>query len=336
MGMQGMVEDLTRSSPRNMLLAALTLLVAYHLWLLMQKWFNTEGLPGPFPWPIIGNAPQLGNSPHLSFARMAQKYGDVFQIKLGSRTVVVLNGDAIKQALVKKGVDFAGRPNFTSFQFVSNGKSMAFGDYNEWWRVHRRIAHSTVRAFSSGNTHTKKAFENHAMNEMRELVNIFLSKTAEQGYFIPHQYLVTSTANIMSAVCFGDRYSYDDKEFQQVVGRNDKFTETVGAGSMVDVMPWLQYFPNPIRTLFEQFRELNVEFHDFIMGKVTEHRKTIEAGIIRDMTDAFIQALDKGISGPLGVVSGKEYVSPTISDIFGASQDTLSTALQWIFVILLR
>ncbi|XP_076142140.1 cytochrome P450 1B1 [Alosa pseudoharengus] len=336
MGMQGMVEDFIRLSPRNILLAALTLLAAYHLWLLMQKWLNTGNLPGPFPWPIVGNAPQLGSTPHLFFTRMAQKYGNIFQIKLGSRTVVVLNGNTIKEALVKKGVDFAGRPDFTSFKFVSNGKSMAFGDYNEWWRVHRRVAHSILRAFSAGKIENKKAFENHAINEIEELLRVFLKKTAEEGYFVPHQYLVISTANIMSAVCFGGRYTYDDKEFQQVVGRNDKFTRTVGAGSMVDVMPWLQYFPNPIKTLFEQFRELNSEFHDFIMGKVIEHRKTIEPGIIRDMTDACIQALDKGISGSVGVELGKDYVSPTISDIFGASQDTLSTSLQWITLILMR
>lgn len=336
MGALGVFEDFIQTSPRKMLLATLTLLVVYHLWLLMQKWLNTGGLPGPFPWPIIGNAPQLGNAPHLSFSRMAQKYGNVFQIKLGSRAVVVLNGDAIKQALVKKGVEFAGRPDFTSFTYISNGRSMAFGNYNEWWRVHRRVAHSTVRAFSTGNMETKRAFEKHAMGEIKELIKLFLDKTTEEGYFVPHQYLVTSVANIMSAVCFGGRYAYDDREFQQVVGRNDKFTKTVGAGSMVDVMPWLQRFPNPIKALFEQFRELNREFNDFIMGKVIEHRKTIEPGIIRDMTDAFIHALDKGISGSPGVVLDKEYVAPTIADIFGASQDTLSTSLQWIILILLK
>ncbi|KAJ8248242.1 hypothetical protein GJAV_G00239930 [Gymnothorax javanicus] len=65
---------------------------------------------------------------------MAQKYGEVFQIKLGCRTVVVLNGDAIKTALITKGAAFAGRPDFTSFQFVSGGKSMAFGNYHDGWK----------------------------------------------------------------------------------------------------------------------------------------------------------------------------------------------------------
>ncbi|RXN36579.1 cytochrome P450 1B1-like protein [Labeo rohita] len=54
------------------------------------------------------------------------------------------------------------------------------------------------------------------------------------------------------------------------------------------------------------------------------------------MTDAFIVALDKGLAGGPGVFLDKEYVPPTISDIFGASQDTLSTALQWIVLLIVR
>lgn len=325
------VGDFTQLSARSALLSLLVCLI-----LMFWSRSGRRKLPGPFPWPVIGNAAQLGNCPHFYFSRMAQKYGDVFQIKLGSRNVVVLNGDAIKEALIKKAVDFAGRPEFASFRFVSGGKSMAFGNYSQWWKLHRKIAHSTVRTFSTANIHTKQTFEKHIVCEIGELIRLFLTKTREEQYFEPHRYLVVSVANTMTAVCFGNRYSYDDAEFQQVVGRNDQFTKTVGAGSIVDVMPWLQYFPNPIKTLFGQFKELNEEFYEFIHSKVVEHRKTILLSIVRDMTDAFIVALDKGLSGSPGVFLDKEYVPPTISDIFGASQDTLSTALQWIILLLVR
>ncbi|XP_056617213.1 cytochrome P450 1B1 [Triplophysa dalaica] len=324
--------DSSRLTLRSVLLAMLACLMVVILWRRSGQW----RLPGPFPWPIIGNAAQLGKSPHFYFTRMAQKYGDVFQIKLGCRNVVVLNGDAIKEALIKKSVDFAGRPDFASFTFVSGGKSMAFGNYSQWWKLHRKIAQSTVRTFSTANIQTKQTFERHIVLEISELIHLFLNKTREQKYFEPHNFLVVSVANTMSAVCFGKRYSYDDAEFQQVVGRNDKFTKTVGAGSIVDVMPWLQYFPNPIKTLFVQFKELNDEFMSFIHDKVIEHRKTISSGLIRDMTDAFIFALDKGMSGGPGVFLDKEFVPSTIGDIFGASQDTLSTALQWIILLMVR
>ncbi|XP_070696899.1 cytochrome P450 1B1 [Pempheris klunzingeri] len=327
------LEGSTQATLRALLLACVTLLFSLHLlgWLRQR---SVRCPPGPLAWPVIGNAAQLGKTPHLYFTRMAKKYGKVFQIKLGCRTVVVLNGDSIKQALVKQGPEFAGRPDFTSFQYVSNGDSLAFGTTSDWWKMHRKVAQSTVRMFSTGNPQTKKTFEHHVLCEFKELLQLFVGKTKAHQYFQPMTYLVVSTANIMSAVCFGKRYSYDDEEFQKVVGRNDQFTRTVGAGSIVDVMPWLQYFPNPIKTIFDNFKKLNLEFNTFIRDKVVEHRKTIQSSIIRDMTDAFIvtmdQLRDKGLS------SGKDYVAPTVGDIFGASQDTLSTALQWIILILVK
>ena len=328
------LEGIDPATLRALLLACVTLLFSIHLW----RWLRQRSIscpPGPLAWPVIGNAAQLGKAPHLYFARMAKKYGNVFQIKLGCRTVVVLNGDSIKQALVKQGPDFAGRPDFTSFQYVSNGDSLAFGTITDWWKVHRKVAQSTVRMFSTGNPHTKKTFEQHVLCEVKELLQLFAWKTKEHGYFQPMTYLVVSTANIMSAVCFGKRYSYEDEEFRQVVGRNDQFTQTVGAGSIVDVMPWLQYFPNPIKTIFDNFKRLNLEFGMFIRDKVIEHRKTIQSSTIRDMTDAFIVALDQ-LRDKTGHSVGKDYVSPTVGDIFGASQDTLSTALQWIILILVK
>ncbi|KAJ8014552.1 hypothetical protein DPEC_G00041430 [Dallia pectoralis] len=329
-------EQMTQPSPRTILLASLSFLCAMHLLRRIRRVLDVHSLPGPFAWPVIGNAAELGTTPHLYFTCMSRKYGDVFRIKLGCRDVVVLNGDAIKQALIRKGWDFAGRPDFTSFRYISNGDSMAFGTFSESWRLHRQVAQSTVRMFSTSNMNTKKAFENHVVCEVRELLHMFLRRTQEDHYFQPKTYLVVSTANIMSAVCFGKRYSYDDEEFTQVVGRNDQFTETVGAGSMVDVMPWLQYFPNPIKTIFENFKDLNREFSKFIVNKVVEHRQSIESSTIRDMTDAFIMALDHKEDHEQGSPPGKDNVSPTIGDIFGASQDTLSTALQWIILLLVR
>ncbi|XP_042358620.1 cytochrome P450 1B1 isoform X2 [Plectropomus leopardus] len=327
-------EGINLATLRALLLACVTLLISLHLW----RWLRQRSIPcppGPLAWPVVGNAPQLGNAPHLYFTRMAKKYGNVFQIKLGSRTVVVLNGDSIKQALVKQGGDFAGRPDFASFRYISEGNSLAFGTMTDWWKMHRRVAQSTVRMFSTGNMHTKKTFEHHILCEFRQLLQLFVEKTKEEQYFQPMTYLVVSTANIMSAVCFGKRYSYEDEEFRGVVGRNDQFTQTVGAGSIVDVMPWLQYFPNPIKTIFDNFKKLNLEFSAFIRDKVVEHRKTIQSSTIRDMTDAFILAMDS-LRDKSGLSSGKDYVPPTMADIFGASQDTLSTALQWIILILVK
>ncbi|XP_061551920.1 cytochrome P450 1B1-like [Phycodurus eques] len=291
-------------------------------------------LPGPFAWPVVGNAMQLGQMPHITFAKLVEKYGNVYQIRLGCSDIVVLNGDsAIRQALIQHSTEFAGRPNFVSFQYVSGGKSLTFTNYSKEWKMHRKIAQSTIRAFSSANSQTKKAFEWQIVAEAEELVEIFLKLGAQGHYFNPSHELTVAAANVICALCFGKRYGHDDAEFRALLQRINDFGQTVGAGSLVDVMPWLQSFPNPVRTVFKNFKHLNKEFFRFVQAKVEEHRKTFNPEVTRDMSDAIIGVTDK-TENDKGLAEG--YTEATVADLIGAGLDTVSTALDWILLLLVK
>ncbi|OCT77826.1 cytochrome P450 1B1 [Xenopus laevis] len=355
-------EDLGQSSAPKLLLSFLCALATLHIlkWIhewIIPRWSGSSQPPGPFPWPVIGNALQIGGYPHLAFIDLANRFGNVFQIKLGSQKVVVLNGDlVIRHALLHKGADFAGRPKFTSFKFVSGGRSLTFGCYNERWKAHRKLAHSTLRTFSTGNPQTKRCLAENVLNEAQDLIALF-SELGEGGkYFYPERHIAVAVANVMSAVCFGKRYQHGDLEFQSLLSNNDKFTRSVGAGSLVDVMPWLQCFPNPVRSVFKSFQQVNYEFYNFVYTKFLLHRSTVTNTVTRDMMDAFIHILitkdqqcktnadDDADGGEDEAKNGQhsfhlleaDHVPSIVTDIFGASQDTLSTALQWVIFYLIR
>uniref|UniRef100_A0A3Q3IVP3 Uncharacterized protein n=1 Tax=Monopterus albus TaxID=43700 RepID=A0A3Q3IVP3_MONAL len=290
-------------------------------------------LPGPFAWPVVGNVMQLGQMPHITFTKLAKKYGSVYQIRLGCSDIVVLNGDrAIRQALIQHSTEFAGRPNFVSFQMISGGRSVTFTNYSKQWKAHRKIAQTSLRAFSSANSKTKKSFEQHVTAEAMELVQGFLRHSADGRYFYPAHELTVAAANIMCALCFGRRYGHDDLEFRTMLKRMSKFGETVGAGSLVDVMPWLQSFPNPVRSVYENFKNLNKEFFAFVTDKVVQHRESFNPNVTRDMSDAIISVVEHGKDSGLT----KEFVEATVTDLIGAGQDTMSTAMQWIVLLLVK
>ncbi|KAJ6664716.1 hypothetical protein lerEdw1_006289 [Lerista edwardsae] len=312
------------------LLLLLSLLAAFHVAkLLVQERLRRRRLepPGPFPWPLLGNAAQLGSAPHLALGRLAATYGDVFQLRLGAWPVVVLSGErAVREALIRQGAAFAGRPRFPSYQLVSGGRSLAFGGYSELWKLQRRLAHSTVRAFSA-----RRLLERPLLAEARAVVGLLVRACAGGAFVDPSKSLVVAVANVMSALCFGRRYSHGDAEFQRLVGRNEQFGSAVGAGSLVDVLPWLQHFPNPVRSAFRAFRALNHEFYSFVRQKFVQHQGSLRPGAdLRDLMDAFIRL--QQAQPALSV----EHVPATVTDIFGASQDTLSTALQWFLIFLIR
>ncbi|XP_047467256.1 cytochrome P450 1B1-like [Mugil cephalus] len=291
-------------------------------------------LPGPFAWPVVGNALQLGQMPHITFAKLAKKYGDVYQIRLGCSDVVVLNGEkAIRQALIQHSTEFAGRPNFVSFQSVSGGKSMTFTNYSKQWRMHRKIAQTTIRAFSSANSQTKKSFEQQIVAEATELVENILQLSAQGQYFNPAHELTVAAANVICALCFGKRYGHDDVEFRALLHRIDQFGQTVGAGSLVDVMPWLQSFPNPVRNVFKNFKYLNQEFFVFVKSKVEEHRETFDPKVTRDMSDAILGVINQDDSG---IELNQGHTEAMVSDLIGAGLDTVSTALHWIVLLLAK
>ena len=291
-------------------------------------------LPGPFAWPLVGNAMQLGQMPHITFGKLAKKYGNVYQIRLGCSDIVVLNGDqAIRQALIQHSTEFAGRPNFVSFQSVSGGKGMTFTSYSKEWKMHRKIAQSTIRAFSSANSQTKKNFEQQIAAEATELVEVFLKLSARGQHFNPEHELTVAAANVICALCFGKRYGHDDAEFRELLHRVNMFGQTVGAGSLVDVMPWLQSFPNPVRSMFKSFKTLNRQFFAFVQRKLKEHRETFDPEVTRDMSDAIISVLDRS-GGEYGLT--KDHAEGTVADLMGAGLDTVSTALHWMLLLLVK
>ncbi|XP_034953238.1 cytochrome P450 1B1-like [Zootoca vivipara] len=325
---------LLKSAVQPALLLSCVLLL--YLWARRSPRTAGKSLPGPVGWPLLGNVLQLGRLPHLTFGELARRYGDIFQLRLGRRAIVVLNGEAaIRQALVQQAVPFADRPDFLSFRLVSGGKSMAFGRYSERWGAQRRVAHATLRAFSTANTPSKQLFEQHVAAEAQELIDGLLRLSQGGAYVDPSPLFVVANANVMCALCFGQRYSHADGEFRALLSRNHRFGQTVAAGSLVDVLPWLQAFPNPVRSVFRDFQALSRELYDFVCAKVAQHRSTFQPGAPpRHISDAILECMEHGPGAQQGL--GGDYVEGTLADMFGAGQDTTSTALTWVLLLLLK
>ncbi|XP_038601872.1 cytochrome P450 1B1 [Tachyglossus aculeatus] len=310
-----------------LLLVLLSLLAVAQLVLRGRPRGGLRTPPGPFPWPLVGNLLQLGGAPHLALGALAGRYGPVFSIRLGARPVVVLSGErAIRQALVRQGPAFASRPAFPSFGEVSGGRSMAFGPYSDIWRARRRLAHGTVRAFS-----VRAWLEMPVLGEARELVRSLARGSVGGASLDPAPPAGLAVANVMSALCFGRRAGPDDTEFRQLLGCNEEFGRTVGAGGLVDALPWLRRFPNPARSAFQDFQRFNRRFYGFVLRQCQRRPAPPPGHPPRHMLDAFVHAA-RGVRSPLP----ENHVPATLTDIFGASQDTLSTALHWLLLLFVR
>ncbi|NXA26181.1 CP1A4 protein, partial [Ibidorhyncha struthersii] len=327
-GSQGVV------SATEVLLAAAVFCLVFLLIQSLQQ-HVPKGLkspPGPRGYPILGNVLELRKDPHLALTRLSQKYGDVMEVRIGTRPVLVLSGlETIRQALVKQGEDFMGRPGLHSFQYISNGQSLAFSpDSGVVWKARRKLAQNALKTFSTASSPTSSStclLEDHVTKEADYLVTKFLQLMDEKKSFDPYRYLVVSVANIICAMCFGKRYDHDDQELLNIVNLSNEFGDVAAAGHPADFIPVLQYLPS--RTM-KLFKDVNRHFNFFVQKIVQEHYTTFDKEHIRDITDSLIEHChENGVGEDARVPVSNEKIISIVNDLFGAGFDTVTTALSW-------
>ncbi|KAF8015535.1 hypothetical protein BT93_H1148 [Corymbia citriodora subsp. variegata] len=102
-------------------------------------------------WPILGHLPLFFGKElmHVKLGSMANKYGPIFAIRLGShRQIVVSSWEVAKEFYTVHDKVFADRPMISATKLMTyNGAMFAFAPYGEYWREMRKIA--TIGLLSS-------------------------------------------------------------------------------------------------------------------------------------------------------------------------------------------
>ncbi|XP_065031809.1 flavonoid 3',5'-hydroxylase 1-like isoform X3 [Musa acuminata AAA Group] len=97
--------------------------------------------PGPRGLPILGSLLLVGASAHSSLARLAERYGPIMFLRLGSHgCVVASNADAARAFLKTVDAQFANRPDPISARDVSyQRQNLVMADYTPTWKLLRKM-----------------------------------------------------------------------------------------------------------------------------------------------------------------------------------------------------
>ncbi|KAI7742161.1 hypothetical protein M8C21_001620, partial [Ambrosia artemisiifolia] len=102
--------------------------------------------PGPYGIPIFGYLPFLSPNLHERFTEMANKYGPIFSLRLGSKLHVVVNSmDLAKVVARELDQTFANRsPPITALTITYGALDVVWSNNNAHWRNMRKLLVSQV------------------------------------------------------------------------------------------------------------------------------------------------------------------------------------------------
>ncbi|XP_060639582.2 cytochrome P450 2G1-like [Anolis sagrei] len=305
--------------------------VSYLLLLSAKRQFSQKRRlpPGPTPLPLIGNFLQIKSSKTLqSLLKLRDKYGSVFTVYFGTRPILVLCGhQAVKEALVDKAEEFSGRSTLPTLERTFQGYGVVFAN-GERWKQMRRFSLTILRSFGMG----KKSIEERIKEEAQFLLEEF-RKTKEKP-IEPTYFLSRAVSNVICSIVFGDRFDYEDKEFQALMEMmNNSFREMSSSWSQFyDIyVDFLKYFPGPHTKIYDILEDMRI----FVAKRVKQNQETFDPNFPRDFIDCFLIQMEKEKNNPASEFNVKNLELNTLN-LFFAGTETVSSTLRFGFLLLMK
>ncbi|XP_051018603.1 cytochrome P450 2A1 [Acomys russatus] len=313
-------------------LLLVAMLVCLSVMVLMSVWQQkSRGKlpPGPTPLPFIGNYLQLNTKDiYSSITELSERYGPVFTIHLGPRRVVVLYGyNAVKEALVDQAEEFSGRGEQATYNTLFKGYGVTFSN-GERAKHLRRFTIATLRDFGVG----KRGVEERIQEEAGCLIKML--QTTRGAPIDPTFYLSKTASNVISSIIFGDRFGFEDTEFLSLLRMMNQMNRFAASptGQLYDMFhSVMRYLPGPQQQVIKDAQELE----EFMIRKVEEYQRTLDANSPRNFIDSFLihmQEEKKDLSSEFHM---RNLVMTSLS-LFFAGSETVSSTLRYGFLLLMK
>ncbi|XP_023535454.1 cytochrome P450 CYP82D47-like [Cucurbita pepo subsp. pepo] len=222
---------------------------------LSRKWVKRgvcEPKKAPSPpgaWPIIGHLHLLNNGklPHHVLGAMADKYGPIFHLQLGSRpALVVSNWEMAKESMCINDGAAASRPELSvSRNFSYHFAMFGLASYSSYWRDMRKITH--LHLLSNPCVDQVKSM---MLSEMATSVTELHARWASEKNQLGHikvemkRWFGDVTLNMLLKViigkrCVGPNAKGDEKEAIDLQMAIRKSFHLMGEGMLRDYIPIL-------------------------------------------------------------------------------------------------
>ncbi|MFB2771975.1 cytochrome P450, partial [Pelatocladus sp. BLCC-F211] len=293
---------------------------------------NKIAPPGLPKFPFVGMSPFLSKHLHVALSQLAKKYGNIFQIHVGARTLVVLNGlETIKEALVKQQDSFNARADFNLYQQPPQCHFLEMKS-GERWRKHRSIVSQVMHTFVVSKS---GILENWALEEAVDLANIFVNSSSQP--FDPNLYLPLGTLSFIQRLLFNKRGSLDtpEKDTDFIATARSIINLNKGAANLTKlaIIPtiWRPILMISCWKSLRNFVKTGATIERYLLKNLKQHQESFDPENLRDITDAFFKAsseLTESDRNDLRL-SENDIVNGSLIQFVGAGTELPNLMLRW-------
>ncbi|EIW84351.1 cytochrome P450 [Coniophora puteana RWD-64-598 SS2] len=323
------------------------------LWAIVRhttaKYIDNRSLPlppGPDHLPFLGAALQVdANSPWLTYAHWAAKYGNIVSCRSFGKQVVILNSERVADDLLeRRSRIYSDRAEISTVIMSGWDFDFGFDRYGNEWRLHRRLFQQSFREQKVPDYQPTQCIAAH-----RLLINMGDSP-AEKLWGLLSLFVrrVSPTLSTLTKV-----YGYDVNTLEDPLFTiNDKALETGPPflthekSMIIDTFPFVKYLPtwfpgtSIVREILvaKHWAKLYVDFpYNFTMEKMTirisekSGQNIPEYNLKKFAATAFVGKLRHIFSLPLCSSYGVPHVSveDDVYEGYFIPKGTIVTANTW-------
>ena len=193
--------------------------------------------PSPPALPVIGNLHQLGSGRlHRRLQSLAQSYGPLFLLRLGSVPTLVVSSPSMAEAVLRTHDHvFCSRPQlYTARGTLYGCRDIAFSPYGDRWRQLRRIA--IVHLLSAKRVDSFRALREEEVASFSKRIRA-ASGVREERVVKATELIISLTNTVILRAAFGNKLG--GMEPGIVHAMMDEVSRLLGTIAVSDVFPRL-------------------------------------------------------------------------------------------------
>lgn len=284
--------------------------------------------PGPTGLPLIGALHLLGERPHETLARMAQKYGPLMSFYMGQQLCLVASTPETAMEFLKtQDAVFCSRPPQRGFEVIFP-QDVTFSDIHPASRHLRKVLHLQL---TSGRRIEES--EHVRADEIAQIVRS-IPGNADEVVDVKGS-LEVMTANILTRLIISKRFKgrsamsrSEEKELKDFVEITEEIGICLGIPNPRDVIPAFKWID--LNGLDRRLKNLRRHMESFLSKIIAERRhRRSETDAEEDLLDVLLDSMDQQ-------EINQEAVTSMVWEAFAAGMETTVLASEWTLAEIIR